>query len=79
MFLDLGMTELGGVCTSQITKKPGSCGYVSVNTRIMIVDLNTGKSLGSGKKGEIWCKSSNLMNCYYKDPETTMNAIDKNG
>jgi len=44
-----------------------------------VVDPNTGKVLGANKTGEIWAKSSYMMNGYYNNLEATKNAIDSDG
>jgi len=74
------MTDYGGLCARQTKySKPGSCGFVCETGRLKVVDPNTGKVLGANKTGEIWAKSSYMMNGYYNNPEATKNAIDCDG
>lgn len=74
------MTDYGGLCTRQTRhSKPGSCGFVCETGRLKVVDPDTGKVLEVNKTGEIWAKSSYMMNGYYNNPEATKNAIDSNG
>lgn len=76
----LGMTELGGAVVIQNSAhKDGSCGIVSANTEIKIVDPENGTVLGPNQTGEIWIKSDTIMNGYYKNPEATKEVIDKEG
>jgi len=75
-----GMTDYGGLCTHQTRRsKPGSCGFVCETGRLKVVDPNTGKVLGVNETGEIWAKSSYMMNGYYNNSEATKNAIDSDG
>ncbi|EZA59029.1 Luciferin 4-monooxygenase [Ooceraea biroi] len=80
VILSYGMTDYGGLCARQTKySKPGSCGFVCETGRLKVVDPNTGKVLGANKTGEIWAKSSYMMNGYYNNPEATKNAIDSDG
>ncbi|XP_012222074.1 luciferin 4-monooxygenase-like [Linepithema humile] len=80
VILSYGMTDYGGLCARQTKySKPGSCGFVCETGRLKVVDSNTGKVLGANKTGEIWAKSSYMMNGYYNNPEATKNAIDSDG
>lgn len=74
------MTDYGGLCARQTRRsKPGSCGFVCETGRLKVVDPDTGNILGVNKTGEIWAKSSYMMNRYYNNPEATKNAIDSDG
>ncbi|XP_071648740.1 uncharacterized protein [Temnothorax longispinosus] len=80
VILSYGMTDYGGLCARQTRhSKPGSCGFVCETGRLKVVDPNTGETLGVNKTGEIWAKSSYMMNGYYNNPEATKNAIDSDG
>ncbi|XP_018357536.1 PREDICTED: 4-coumarate--CoA ligase-like [Trachymyrmex cornetzi] len=80
VILSYGMTDYGGLCARQTKhSKPGSCGFVCETGRLKVVDPDTGKVLGVNKTGEIWAKSSYMMNGYYNNPEATKNAIDSDG
>ncbi|XP_076374554.1 uncharacterized protein LOC117224286 isoform X3 [Megalopta genalis] len=75
-----GMTELGGAVASQNPKSTsGSCGTVSINCEMKIVDVQTGKSLGPNQQGELCVKSSTIMNGYHKNPTATKEILDKDG
>lgn len=74
------MTEIGGVATCQLQcHKVGSCGTPIRNTQIKIVDPDNGNVLGPNQTGELWMKSDNMMNGYYKNPEATKNTVDEEG
>ncbi|XP_025158095.1 4-coumarate--CoA ligase 2-like [Harpegnathos saltator] len=80
VILSYGMTDYGGLCARQTKySKPGSCGFVCETGRLKVVDPNTGKVLGANKTGEIWAKSSYMMNGYYNNPEATKRALDSDG
>ncbi|KAK5648575.1 hypothetical protein RI129_003467 [Pyrocoelia pectoralis] len=77
-----GMTEatLGLIIHSDINKTaPNSCGRVLPNVSVKVVDIDTGKSLGPMKTGELWFRGDVIMKGYYNNPEATRNAIDENG
>lgn len=74
------MTELGGVATVQLpNSKNGSCGIVSSNVQLKIMDPESGKVLGPNQSGEIWIKIISIMNGYYKNSEATKSTVDKEG
>ena len=54
-------------------------GFEFPNVEVKIVDPETGKTCKPGEQGEICCRGYNIMKGYYKDPEATAKAIDKNG
>ncbi|XP_011690614.1 PREDICTED: 4-coumarate--CoA ligase 1-like [Wasmannia auropunctata] len=76
-----GMTELGGLITLQLPHhKNGSCGIVANNVQIKVVDPKSGKvQVGPNQSGEIWIKSTMMMNGYYRNPEATKSTIDEEG
>ena len=79
-FVFLGMTEVGGMITLQLPHhKNGSCGIIFKNGQIKVVDPKSGKVLGPNESGEIWIKSANMMNGYYRNPEATKSIIDEEG
>jgi len=78
--LFLGMTEVGGLITLQLPHhKNGSCGIITKNVQMKIVDPESGKVLGPNQSGEIWLKSMIMMNGYYRNPEATKSTIDEEG
>ncbi|XP_072767524.1 LOW QUALITY PROTEIN: uncharacterized protein [Anoplolepis gracilipes] len=75
-----GMTEVAGYRTLQcLNHKNGSCGTVIQNTEIKIVDLESGKALGSNQLGELWIKSVTQINGYYRNLEVTKKTVDEQG
>lgn len=49
------------------------------NCEIKVVDPETGKTIGPGQVGEICSRGYNVMKGYYKMPDKTAEAIDKDG
>ncbi|WOK92669.1 putative 4-coumarate--CoA ligase 3 [Canna indica] len=81
-----GMTEAGPVLSMCLAfaKEPfpvksGACGTVVRNAELMIVDPDTGVSLGRNQRGEICIRGDQIMKGYLKNPEATRNTIDKEG
>lgn len=71
------MTEVGGVCTAQRKgHKPGSCGKVTFNAKLKMIDINSGKTLGPNQEGEMCVKTDTLMNGYYNNAKATRETID---
>lgn len=58
---------------------PHSCGRVLPNMSAKVVDIDTGKSLGPMKTGELWFRGDVIMKGYYNNPEATRSTIDENG
>ncbi|XP_024888852.1 4-coumarate--CoA ligase-like 7 [Temnothorax curvispinosus] len=73
------MTETGLITMQLPNHKNGSCGTVTKNVQIKIVDLENGKVLGPNQSGEIWIKSLTLMTGYYRNPEATKSTVDEEG
>ncbi|MBN1881620.1 MAG: AMP-binding protein [Deltaproteobacteria bacterium] len=77
-----GMSETSPLIASNPYKgkrKLGSIGVPILNTDVKLVDPATGKEVGIGEPGEICVKGPQVMVGYYKKPEETKNAIDKDG
>ncbi|MCK5146703.1 AMP-binding protein [bacterium] len=51
--------------------RPGSIGKVLFNVKVRITDVNTGKSLSTGKEGKILVKGDLIMKGYFDDLEET--------
>lgn len=74
------MTEIAGIGTlQQPHHKCGSCGTVTKNIEIKVVDPDSGKVLGPNESGELWIKAGTVMNGYYKNPVETKKTIDEEG
>jgi fatty-acyl-CoA synthase len=54
-------------------------GFEFPNVEVKIVNPDTGEDCPVGEQGEICCRGYNLMKGYYKNPEATAKAIDKDG
>ncbi len=71
-----GMTECGPIITYEDYKrfKEGSCGKAAPRMEVKILSDDP-----ANKVGEIVCRGANVMLGYYKNPEATKKAIDKEG
>lgn len=77
-----GMSETSPLIASNPFKgkrKLGSIGLPLLNTDVKLMDPVSGKAVGVGKPGEICVKGPQVMVGYYKKPEETKRAIDKDG
>ncbi len=77
-----GMSETSPLIASNPSKgkkKLGSIGVPILNTDVRLVDPQTGKEAELGQPGEICVKGPQVMVGYYKKPDETKNAIDKDG
>jgi len=71
-----GSSETGPATTlryQDLTKKPGSIGKPIPGVNVKVLDKD-GKELPLGEVGEIWVKSDQAFEGYYKDPEKTAQA-----
>ncbi len=62
-----------------LDKKCSTVGKVLPGIEVAVIDPETGEHLGPGKHGELCCRGHNVMRGYYKMPEETAKAIDKDG
>lgn len=71
-----GMTECGPIICYEDWRRfaPGSCGKAAPRMEVRIEKPNPYTGVG-----EIVCKGTNVMTGYYKNPEATAQAIDKDG
>ncbi|WP_048063201.1 AMP-binding protein [Methanococcoides burtonii] len=79
-----GLTEASPVFTQTSTNDPIERRVSTVGTSlehidVKIVDSETGEIVGPNEQGEICCRGYNVMKGYYKMPEMTNRAIDKDG
>jgi fatty-acyl-CoA synthase len=79
-----GQTESSPVCTQTTTddsieRRVSTVGRQMHNMECKIVDPETNKEVPNGVQGEFVVKGYNLMKGYYKMPEATAQAIDKDG
>jgi long-chain acyl-CoA synthetase len=77
-----GMTETAPLTTMNPAagkKKLGSIGLPLINTELKIVDPGTGAPVPLGEAGEICVRGPQVMVGYYKKPDETARAIDKDG
>lgn len=76
-----GMTESSPVTHMSpiINNQIGSFGEPVSRTRVKVVDLNTGESLGPGQEGEMCVFGPQVMKGYYKNVKATEETIDSAG
>ncbi len=79
-----GLTETSpGMTATRTHNSPEvratTVGFEFPNVEVKIVNPETGDESGVGEQGEICCRGYNLMKGYYKNPEATAKAIDKDG
>lgn len=78
-----GMTEMSPVSHAMpdgYTGIPlGSVGLTIPNMECKLVDTETGRELGAGEVGELWCKGPNVMVGYLNNPEATAETLDSEG
>ncbi|MDK2826944.1 MAG: hypothetical protein PWQ63_1880 [Methanolobus sp.] len=79
-----GLTEASPVFTQTSTddtidRRVSTVGTSMPEIEVKIVDPETGETVGPNVQGEICCRGYNVMKGYYKMPEMTEIAIDKDG
>jgi len=79
-----GLTEASPVFTQTsiddpIERRVSTVGTSMEHIDVKIVDPETGENVGPNEQGEICCRGYNVMKGYYKMPEMTEKAIDKDG
>ena len=72
-----GMTELSplGLCTPKNKIKIGSAGIAIPNSKLKIVDVETGDPLGPGQTGELCISGPMVMKGYLNNKEATDHTI----
>ncbi|KAG5893796.1 hypothetical protein JTB14_005461 [Gonioctena quinquepunctata] len=77
------LTETGCIAATKFRnhnfslEKPLSVGTLSMNCKIRIVDVNTKQILGPDEYGEIYFHGDGLMLGYFKDPDRTLESMEK--
>lgn len=79
-----GLTEASPVITQTRVDDPldlrvKTVGRPLPGVEVKLVDPSTGQTLGDGKQGELCTRGHVVMLGYYKNPEATSAAIDKDG
>jgi acyl-CoA synthetase (AMP-forming)/AMP-acid ligase II len=78
-----GMTELSPVShvasPDDASAPPGSVGKTIANTECRVIDVATGRDLGTGETGELLVRGPQVMKGYLGHPEATDATVDANG
>lgn len=79
-----GQTEASPGCTMTTTtdsleKRVATVGRAFPGVECKIIDPETGETLPPGAAGEFCARGYNIMKGYYKMPEATKQAVDKDG
>ena len=76
-----GLTETSPATHLNLAEitKDGSVGVCVANTECKIVDISTGKELGSNQPGEIWVRGPQVMKGYLNAPDATAAILDSDG
>lgn len=79
-----GLTESSPVMTQtrmddNIARRTESVGRAMPGVEVRIVDPETGEQCANGVQGEVCCRGYLVMKGYYKNPQATADAIDKDG
>jgi malonyl-CoA/methylmalonyl-CoA synthetase len=74
-----GMSETGMNFSNPLrgVRKPGSIGLPLPNLQVRIVDPDKSVDVGPGQTGEIWLKGPNVTPGYWRKPEETARAFEK--
>ncbi len=78
-----GMTELSPVTHAVPldpgAERPGTIGPALPNTECRIVDVDDGRDLGPGERGELWIRGPQVMKGYFANEQATRETIDEDG
>lgn len=75
-----GSTELGSVgVRHERGYKAGSCGRVTENHQLKVIDPKSGRILNPNETGEACFRNPYIMTGYYKNPTATSETIDSEG
>ena len=76
-----GLTETTPVVSVRLQKHPvvGTIGPLLAELEVKLLDAETGKPVGPGKKGVIHLKGPNVMKGYYNRPDKTAEILSADG
>jgi long-chain acyl-CoA synthetase len=76
-----GLTETTPVISVRLQHHPvpGTIGPILAEQQLRMLDPDTGKEVGPGKKGVIHIKGPNVMKGYYKRPDKTAEVLTPDG
>jgi len=76
-----GMTELAGASyvVAQNAMRIGSVGVPLPSCETRIVDIESGRDLGTGDEGELWIRSPTMMRGYLNKPDATAATLTSDG
>ncbi|WP_420804129.1 class I adenylate-forming enzyme family protein [Ralstonia soli] len=77
-----GLSEYAGsvhVTRRDEWRRDTSAGYCFEGAELRIVDPDSGRSLPSGERGEIWLRGVGLMPGYFRDPAATATVMRNGG
>jgi fatty-acyl-CoA synthase len=79
-----GLTEASPVITQTrtddaVAQRTGTVGAALPEIEVKLIDPDSGREVGVGERGELWCRGYNIMKGYYNMPEQTAVAIDADG
>ena len=72
------MTEMSPAVTMtdmNMSQTGGSCGQLLPNTRLKVVDLETGEEKGEEETGELCFSGPQVMPGYFKNPSATAETL----
>ena len=84
MTVAYGAAEATAVITQTRTEDPielrvTTVGRALPHVEVRLVDPQSGRDVARGEQGELWCRGYPVMRGYYKLPEPTAAAIDREG
>jgi acyl-CoA synthetase (AMP-forming)/AMP-acid ligase II len=79
-----GLTEASPVTHYGPDQRRGQTPHDSIgpslpNTDVVVADVETGRALGHGERGEIWIRGPQVMSGYLGAPEATAATLDTEG
>jgi acyl-CoA synthetase (AMP-forming)/AMP-acid ligase II len=79
-----GLTEASPVTHYGPDQRRGQTPHDSIgpslpNTEVLVADVETGRPLGPGERGELWIRGPQVMSGYLHAPEATAATLDADG